>query len=215
MADTDDKPPETVADEPLKNDATTATAPNQDKGNEDAEALRKELEKSKMEANMLRNQNDKLAREREEAQRKELEEKEEWRTIAEQEKAKREALETEKQQAAKTVELESATKEIFNGFKPEVIELAQTAGLKLEDTTEEAKALLKDKLQAIADKVPAATVAGNNPTPPAPATNLNSEEVIKSMRYGNKEARREYIKQSPSIQAVKKELQRQVGVENL
>lgn len=207
MADTEQS--ETVAPSNSKTDATPAAAPPVDN---DSEELRKQLEQAKMEANMLRNQKDKLEKDQADAAKKELEEKEEYRTLYEKEKAEREAILTERAEAEKKTQLDADSKALFDKFSPEVVDIAKTTGLTLEDTTETAKSALEEKLTAIAGKVKSPSVSGNNPAPQVNAPNVASEEVIKSMRSGNKEARREYIHQSPSIQAVKEELQRQVGV---
>lgn len=208
MADTDTPVvPETVTPGDSKTETTPVTAPVVDTSNADAKALAQK----DMEINMLRNNLDKANKEKEAQTRKELEEKEEYRTLYEKEKAEREAILTERAEAEKKTQLEADSKDIFAKFNPDVVAVAESAGLSLEDTTEAAKTALTERLQAIAGKVKGPSVPGNNPAPTPDSPNLRSEEVLTSIKYGNKDARREYIKQSPSIQAVKKTLQEQVG----
>lgn len=211
MADTDEvvSGSETVAPGDSKTETTSATAPSPDNSNADLQA---QLEKAKMEAAMLRNQKDKLEKAQADAAKKELEEKEEFRTLYEKEKAEREAIQNERAEAEKKTQLEADAKEVFSKFNSNVVDVAKSAGLSLEDTTEAAKTALTERLQAIADKVKSPGVSGNNPAPAAEGSNLNSAEVLRSISYGNKDAKREFIRQSPSIQAVKQELQKQAGV---
>lgn len=208
MADTDITP-ETVTPGDSKTETTPVTVPPVDNSNADAA---KALAQKDMEINMLRNNLDKANKEKEAAARKELEEKEEFRTLYEKEKSEREAIQNERAEAEKKTQLEVDVKEIFSKFDSNTVEVAKSAGLSLEDTTEAAKTALTERLQSIADKVKSPGVTGNNPAPIPEGQNLNSAEVLKSISYGNKDAKREFIRQSPSIQAVKQELQRQAGV---
>lgn len=197
----------------VKNNVSAPSAPIVDNAAAIAEAEQKTKLSIEQRANQIANAKIAEARKQleEEAERVKNEEKEEFKTLYEKEKEKNERIETERAETEKRTQLETDSQEVFAKFSPDVVEVAKTAGLSLEDTTETAKAALTEKLTAIAGKVKSPGVTGNNPAPTPDQSNLRSDEVLTSIKYGNKDARREYIKQSPSIQAVKKTLQEQVG----
>lgn len=191
---TDTPSGETATQEEVKNNVTPVAAPTQVNSNDnsEAEALRKELEQAKMRANQLANQLEAKARIEEEANRKKLEEQDEWKQIAEQEKAKREALENERQEAERKQTLRLAEETIFAEFSQEAIDVAKEAGLSLNDDSDEAKNTFKSKLEKISQKV----VTGQKVTPNNPGVtpdNENRAELVQQMRMGNKEARDKVI----------------------
>lgn len=179
----------------------------------EVDRLRKEKEQADLRIRQL--ENEKVARDKadEEARQKQLEEKEEWKTVAEEAKSKLDAIEAEKATAERNAELKAESAKVLDEFAPEVKKVAETAGMSLADNTAEAIAEFKTKLTALAETVKAPTPAGNNPPPRGDDASLPSAEVLTAIKYGNKDARKAYIQQSPSIQAVKKELQRQAGAD--
>lgn len=205
---------ETATPQAPSNESSSTPAPAVDNSSDSAvEAAKKEAAQATLRANQLANENAKLKADQEAATRKQLEEKEEYKTLYEKEKTERENLIAEQQTAAQKAEADVKAKEVFAKFSPEVAKVAEAAGMSLSDTSPEAISQLETKLQTIADTVKAPGVTGNNPVPVTPrAEGEMDPEVLKAMAYGNKNARREYISKSPSIQAVKAELQKQVGV---
>jgi hypothetical protein len=204
---------ETVTPEAPSNEAPAVATPVVNAPDAEVERLKKEADQARMRANQVQNELDKIKADQEAARLKALQDQEEWKTVAEESQAKLDKYEADKADAERKAELTTEANTVLAEFSPEVKKVAETAGMSLTDNTPEAIAEFKTKLTSLAETVKAPTPAGNNPTPPVTGdTNLRSEEVVTAMRYGSKDARKAYIQQSPSIQAVKQELQRQVGV---
>lgn len=201
MTDTP-KPGETGV-EPSKNDASATVTPPTVSPAEIAE-LKKQAEQATMRANQLANQLKEREDKEAEAERKRLEENEEWKSLAEQERIKREALETEREAEKRNAELKTATSEVLSQFPAEVVELAQETGLSLTDTSDEAQTAFKEKLEKIQAKVvTGGKVTPNNPANPAP-TKVSDAELLKRMGNGDPEARRQVISNLPGVQAMRK-----------
>lgn len=171
-------------------DNTTQTA--------DADALKTQLQKLEMERNMLRKQKDALEKAQAERDRKELEEKEDFRSLAERAQAEAEALRKEKEEAETQAATQAATADVYKDFPTNVIEIAKTAGLTASNDTEEAKSLLKTKLEAIQQNVGsgAPVVGGSNPAPPQSETTFDSVRVGKLMRVDDRNLREPAIKEA-------------------
>lgn len=182
--------------EPLQQVNTVDTA--------EVERLRKEAAQAVMRANQLQNALDKKAAEDEAARLKQLEENNEWKSVAEQRQAKLEALETEREQELRAKELSTAKQEVLKDFSAEVVELAEETGLSLSDTSDEAKEAFKATLEKISAKVVTkAPVTPNNPANPS-APDASREELLKRMAYGDKTARAEVISNLPGVEAMRK-----------
>lgn len=184
-------------------------APTQGNAGDTAEVerLRKEAEQATMRANQLANQL-KAKQEAEEAQKaKELEEQNEFKTLYEQEKAKREEYETAQQTAARQKELEEGTQSVLSEFSQKVVDVAKEAGISLLDTTEEAKASLKEKLQRISQKVSKDSKASPN-NPNTSGQQLSQAQLLERARYGDQAAKMELIGNIPAVQ----EMRRQAGL---
>lgn len=159
-----------------------------------------------MRANQLQNQLDEKAKADEAARQKQLEEQNEWKQIAEQEKAKREEYEKEREEARRANDLQSATNEVLGTFSDEVRELATDMGLALNDDSEEAKEAFKQKLEKISAKVAADRKPGaNNPAPGSPSA--PREELLARTRKGDPAAKAQLINDFPAI----KEMRRLAG----
>lgn len=202
---TDTPNSETVVES--KNDATPsvpAPAPVNTVDTAEVERLKKEAAQAQMRANQLQNMLDKKAAEEEAARLKQLEENNEWKSIAEQNRAKLEALEAEREAEERSKELAAAKQEVFKEFPAEVIEIAEETGLSLSEATEEEKANLKAKLEKIQSKVVTnKPVTPNNPANPAPV-DADRSEKLKRMAYGDKQARQEIISSLPGVEAMRK-----------
>ena len=168
---------ETANQQPLENDAKVQATEQVNAGTVDAELAKKEAEKARMEANMLRN---KLAEiEKAEASRraKELEEQNEYKTLYEQEKAERERLIFEREEAERKALLQAEQVNVLAAFPEEVREIAIDAGITLADTSEEAISELKTKLNKISEKIGnTAKVTPNNTR--SENKNVSREELI-------------------------------------
>lgn len=189
-----------------KNDATPSVPAPQVNTVDTAEVerLKKEAAQAQMRANQLQNMLDKKAAEEEAARLKQLEENNEWKSIAEQNRAKLEALEAEREAEERSKELAAAKQEVFKEFPAEVIEIAEETGLSLSEATEEEKANLKAKLERIQTKVVTnKPVTPNNPANPAPL-DADRSEKLKRMAYGDKQARQEIISSLPGVEAMRK-----------
>lgn len=189
-----------------KNDATPSVPAPQVNTVDTAEVerLRKEAAQAVMRANQLQNALDKKTAEDDAAKLKQLEENNEWKAVAEQNRAKLEAMETEREQEQRAKELAAAKQEVFKSFPAEVIELAEETGLSLSDSTEEAKEALKAKLEKISARVVTkAPVTPNNPANPS-TPDADRSEKLKRMAYGDKAARAEIIGNLPGVEAMRK-----------
>lgn len=178
----------------VKNEVTPPSAPAPQVNatdNSELDKLKKELEQTQMRANQLNNQLEAKAKAEEEAKAKKLEEQNEFKSLYEQEKAKREAVENERQEAETKQALSIAEQAIFAEFDPSAIEVAKDAGLSLSEDSDEAKAALKTKLEKIQSKLVSTPVSSNNPgiTPENP----DQTKKIEAMRAGNTQARDEVI----------------------
>lgn len=150
----------------------------------EVERQKKAAEQAQMRANQLENELKKFKEEQAAAKAKELEEQNQFKSLYEQEKAKREEIETERETSKRQAELTTATDTVLGEFSQEVVEIAKDAGLGLSDNTEEAKAALKEKLAKIQEKV----VKNSTPTPNNPSTGSatpSAEQQIETLRYGS------------------------------
>jgi hypothetical protein len=172
----------------------------------DVEA-QKNAEKLQMEINMLRKQKDTLEKEKLEREKKELEEKEDYRSLAEKAQAEAEALRKEKSDAESKAATESATKEVFGAFPENVQKVATTAGLTAQSDSDEDKATLKSKLEAIQKDVggTAPAISGSNPAPAPSDEPFDAVRAGKLMRVDDRNIREPVIKEAvgrhPQVQA--------------
>lgn len=192
---------ETAVIEPIKNEALDATK----LANELAEA-KKIAEQAQMRARQL--ENEKATREKadEEARHKQLEENEEYKILYEREKAQREELLSEREKEVQEATIAAAKKEVLNGFSSEVLEIAEATGLSLYDSSDEAKAQLKAKLEIIASKVGNTDkkVIGNNTRDETPG----ADNDYLRMRFSDvsiaREARKSAISKIPALEEMRK-----------
>lgn len=188
---------------PLENNANPPAPTTGNAGIDEAERLRKELEKAQMRNNQLQNQLDETAAEKAERERKELEEQQRYKELAEQERVRREALEAEVEEEKRKAAVEAATQQVFADYNDDVVELAKETGLSLTDASEESQASLKAKLDKLADRIQAsASPAPTNPNPsnPQPTAQGAMDNYIANRRGPNEmKAWEELVKHVPSI----------------
>jgi hypothetical protein len=161
-------------------------APTQGNASDPAEVerLRKEAQQQTMRANQLQKELEARQKSEQEARQKQLEENEQFKDLWEKEKAEKEALISERETARRKAELEAETNNLFKDYPPAVQKLATTAGLSLNDDSDEAKAELKTKLDTFTSEIGAPRVEANNP-PPAETPTPDREQAIKAMRMNN------------------------------
>lgn len=153
------------------NEPSTPTVPTPDTSSADVEQAKKVAEQANMRANQLANELQKIKDNQSEAERKQLEEKEEYKTLFEKAdaelKAAREAREADEKQRSLSTETDS----VFKDYPANVVDVAKTAGISLTDDSEAARTSLKEKLDAIKGKVgTVSTVTPSNPSNPAAET---------------------------------------------
>lgn len=164
----------------------------------EAEKLRKELEQARMRENQLLNEKKAADEAKAAADAKTLEEQNEFKTLYEQEKAKREAIESEKQADERRTELEKAKAEVLADYSDEVKALAEEAGMSLTDTDEDAKAAFKEKLDKV-QKLVGATgkVTPDNPRTPSGQPELSQDEMRVALK--NEQSFQEIISKRPGL----------------
>lgn len=200
MADTDNVASETVASETLKNDATApvettqAAAPSKE---DNQLIMRLAQEKKELEAKLAAKDAAEAA-----ARQKQLEEKEEYKTLYEQSQSKLKEIEDATAEAVRKDELKKATESLYAEYPANVVELAKTAGLALSDDSEEAQAALKQKLDTFKSTIGTPTPSANNPRPVSPES-ATREELLQRMRGGDKAATLAYIRENPGIKRMK------------
>jgi hypothetical protein len=216
--------PDTTVPEPkleTSPSVDTTTTPPQDNGgsNTDVEALKAQLQKIEMERNLLRKKVDSNAKQQDEQTKKELEEKEDYRALAERATTQLEELLKEKKDTETKQTIETATADVLKDYDPKVAELAKKTGLTATDDSDDAKAAFKAKLDDISSTIGITSttppVQGNNPAPKveAPSETPKYQPVFKELGLdvvGQRQATarnsiiaRTHLKNLDSIKAMK------------
>lgn len=211
MADKDTAQADPVStDEQLKNDAKPEATDAQaevnatDNKQEDARQL---LEKKEMEVRMLRNKADALQKEKEEAERKELAEKEDFRKLSEAEKARADELQRRLEEREKQELVEKSTSKIESKFSSEVRDLAKEAGIQFNADLdpEEAEADYEKRLTAIQNRI--GGQAAPEPSNPKPGPKGDPRQELMDRHVGgDKKAFRDLLRQLPSVDQIAKDL---------
>jgi chromosome segregation ATPase len=169
-----------VVTDPKTNANPTVQTPA---ANPELEAARKRAEQAEMQANMLRNQL--AAREKAEAESKarELEEQNQFKTLYDQEKARREAIEAAQAEAERKAALKEETNKVLSQYPDAVKSLAETTGLSLTDIDDASVEAYKTKLDKIKAQIPQAKVTANNPSSTTPTiTELTGQDIHTLMK---------------------------------
>jgi predicted nuclease with TOPRIM domain len=181
----------------------------------DVEAAKKEALQAQLRANQLANENAKLIAEQEAIRQKQLEEKEEFKTLYEQTQSKLNEIQEAQAAVERQGQLSSATQEVLKDYPANVQELAKTVGLSLTDDSEASKAVLKEKLDSLHKQVGGTvTAAGSNNPRQLPPQDVNRQELttrnsdgISPMAMasarGDESVVRSYIKGLPAIERMK------------
>jgi hypothetical protein len=205
---------ETVAPTAPSNETGNTNTPPQVNVSADVEAAKREAEQAKIRANQLANENAKLKADQEAAHQRQLEEKEEFKTLYEQTQSKLKEIEDAQSERERQTQLNTSTEDLFKDYPPNVVELAKTAGLGLSDDSDAAKAALKEKLDAFKEKVGSVTPSANNPRQTTPQQVNRGELVTRQNRFegsamsqasakGDDSLVRKYISDLPAIQRMK------------
>ena len=178
---------------------TPTSAPAQGNANDAAVGqLRKEKEQAEMRANQLANQL--KAREDAEAaaEAERLEKNNEFKTLHEQEKTKREALEAKIAADEQTKELEKAKTEVLADYSDGVKAEAKELGIDLNAADDDAKATFKSKLDILQKKESTSgKVTPNNPNRPTGQAQLSPAELGKALN--NQDSFEQIVSQMPGI----------------
>ena len=196
------KTPETQTSEQLKNDATQTTAQPVDAS---VEELRKQLDKERMEKNMLRNKLEEEERRKQEESDKKLAEQNQYKELWEKEKAEREELERAREEEARTKALDEARTASLSKFSDKVRELAEDTGLTLSDVDEVSVQAFEAKLDKIKARLGTSEkITPNNPgerTPEAPQ--ISSDDLKRTLRDPD-EFSKHVIERFPGIASMTK-----------
>jgi len=154
-----------VVTDPKTNVTPTATPPSQTV-DPAIEELRKKAEQAEMRANQLANQLKAKDDAEAAAQAKQLEEQNQYKTLYEQEKAKRTQIEADGAAAEKAATLKTEADKLFAQYPEQVRSLAQEAGMTLSDTDEASIDLFKQRLDKVNGFIKSPKVGPNNPGQP-------------------------------------------------
>lgn len=178
MADTPNG--ETVTPTPLENTNGQPATPVVEKKTDDGEVerLRKEAEQATMRANQLANQLKAKEDAEAAAEAKRLEQKEEFKTLYEQEKAKNEESARERAAEEQRKAVTEAAHGVLSDYSDDVKETAKDLGLDLTEVTDEAVAEFKGKLDKIQTRIGSSQrVTPNNPNAPSSKQDYSGEEL--------------------------------------
>lgn len=178
---------ETVSEQKLDTQSVIEQVAPQ-KSNDELDAIRKEREQLEMERNMLRNKLAEKEKAEAELKQKQLQENEEYKTLWEQTQAQLREVTEAQERAATLAEISAKEKELSSQYSEEVLDIAKTAGLKLDATDEDAVSKFQSALEKISSKV-------GRDTKPSPENhsgqsrdNLSQAQAIERLRSGDKSA---------------------------
>jgi len=175
---------ETATTQPLDNNVTVPTTPVVNVDPTVADAIKK-AEQAQMEANMLRNKLKAIEDADAARKAKELEDQQEYKTLYEQEKAEREKLAQERELESFSQTLKSEEAKITAAYPQEVLEIAKELGFSLTDSSEEAVATFKSKLDKVSEKVGAKGGVTPNNTRTTVNTSSREEQLAQYRRTGD------------------------------
>lgn len=186
MSDTPNNGETATTPQPLDNNVTApTTAPVVNVDPSVAEAIKK-AEQAQMEANMLRNKLKAIEDAEAARKAKELEDQQEYKTLYEQEKAEREKLAQEREQESLIQTLKNEEAKITAAYPQEVLDIAKELGFSLTDSSEEAVATYKAKLDKVSEKVGAKAGITPNNTRTTVNTSSREEKLQQYRQTGDK-----------------------------
>lgn len=185
MSDTPNNGETATTPQPLDNNVTVPTTPVVNVDPTVADAIKK-AEQAQMEANMLRNKLKAIEDASAAARAKELEDQQEYKTLYEQEKAEREKLAQERELETFSQTLKTEESKITAAYPQEVLEIAKELGFSLTDSSEEAVATFKTKLDKVSEKVGAKAGVTPNNTRTTVNTSSREEKLQQYRQTGDK-----------------------------
>jgi hypothetical protein len=204
MTDTP-KDGETGSQAQLKNDAPKPTTPllPEEKKTDDGEieAARKRAEQAEMRANQLANQLKAKEDAEAAAKARELEEQNEFKTLYEQEKAKREQAEHDAEAAEQQKALADAREKVLSEFSDEVKAAAKDLGVELASADENTVAEFKGKLDKLQTRLGVQRVTPNNPGTPSPKSAEPTGEELRQILM-DPQKRDEYYRKKDGVTAM-------------
>lgn len=184
------KQAETAPKEALNNNGSPAEAtPKQEDANAAiVEQLRKEAEQAKMRANQLANELEAKKQAEEEARQKQLEEQQEYKTLYEQTQEQLREIAEAKERSEKAQEIAKEQAQLESEYSDAVLKIAETAGLKLQDTDTDAIKVFKAKLDGIQEQVGKDAKVTQNNNNPVKVDKEDRGALLEQARQGNKQA---------------------------
>lgn len=174
---------ETVPAAEPKNNVNPTVPPVTEKPvDPEVEKLRKEKEQAEMRANQLANKLEAKEKAEADARAQELEEQNKYKDLYESEKAKRQQIESDKEESERKAAVKAKSDELFKDYHESVKELADDTGLTLADTDEDTVEAFKEKLERISKKVNNSKVTPNNPGTPSPKTEMSKQDLHEIMQ---------------------------------
>lgn len=170
----------------------------------EVERLRKETVQKDLRISQLENEEAARKKAEDEAKAKELEANQQFKTLADQEKARADAAEATIEANKKAAELKTESEKVLADFSPEVKKLAETTGLTLTDTDPATVEAFKTKLTEVKDMVGGGRVAPNNPnqTVPQGPTVEDADGQIKTPLEDNPDKLDEIFRSMPGVSSM-------------
>jgi len=175
----------------------------------DLEALQAELNKTKMSESQARNAlkekeeaEAKVKAELEKLKNKKGEDDDEVKQLLEQERQKREELESRIETSEKQKKLTETQNGLFEEFPSDVVELAQETGLSLNDTSEDAVKEFRGKLEKIQEKVGNGGRIGPNNPGPGSSNQEERKTRLEQLRSRDPEQIRKAVESIPLVQTL-------------
>lgn len=192
---------ETVKTEALENNTEPQAQPQGKSAAEvELERLKKEHQQMEMERNQLRNKLQAEEEAKAAAKQKELEEQSEFKTLFEQEKAKREELEAEKLRQETQRQIDEAKAQIVSDYSDDVKALADDAGITLQGTSDDEVAAFKSTLDKFQVRLGKQSVSPNNPGNASPKEPEPTGEELRKI-LNDPQLRDEYYRKKGGVTA--------------
>lgn len=167
----------------------TVTPEVKSDGQSEVDKLKAELKEAQQKAMRVNQVENELARLKDAEEKKtqaELEEQSKFKELFEQEKTKREALETEQEAKEQKAQLEKVRQEALADVSEEVRTLAEEVGLDLTEVDEAAVENFKSKLQKLEGKISSETkITPNNPHKQSSGAELSTDDLRVALQDEN------------------------------
>lgn len=187
MSDTSNKDETVNAGDTSNNGTNNGTSNGNAVDPAEVERLRKEAEQKELRIRQLENEAKARADKEAQEEAERLAKQGEYKTLLEQEAAKRKALEDQIAEDRKKSDLAEARNTVSKDFSAETIKEAEELGIELTDASDDAVASYKAKLDKLQAKSATKPVTPNNGNHTAP-TGQSREELLTSYITDNRES---------------------------